>query len=524
MKSIINKISSGNCQQWRMAIVVVSTIFFLLTIKQGHNWGGDFALYIAHAINIATGHSYHDTGYLYNPYSYWYGPETYPPVFPLLLSVVYKIAGLDLSAMRVLVVICFTVILVAFNHYCESRIENKKLIIAIIFMVAFSPYFWDIKNSVVSDLPYTMFLYAALITSDKLDDVGLNNKDKLKLASLFGFLNYLAYGTRSVGLIIVIAFSLNQVIKNRSFPLTLVVAISIFFILFVSQNIFLHSDASYMDAVIDNEKEVLQNNFELYVGKIKRIIQSLFNNTTVNTIAYIKVMKWYWQEGSNSIIGGVATIVTVVLSIYGYIYVLKRKISTGEIYFFINVILLIIVPFFQGFRYLIPIFPLYALYTFKSFDEDASIIGRKYRQPLALTLFVLIAVIYLVSYTQKDYAAYTYGPEKKETVQLFDYIKNETPKNSVVIFQKPRLMALFGERKSTTYFYNDCDEFETEGFLNFIKRKKITHLVVSNNIWGVEEINGYVKWVNGENEHIKLVYKNNDYKVFAIIKEKSNNG
>jgi len=48
-------------------IILVAVLFFIFTIRPGHHWGGDFSLYIAHAINVATGQPYADTGVVYNP-------------------------------------------------------------------------------------------------------------------------------------------------------------------------------------------------------------------------------------------------------------------------------------------------------------------------------------------------------------------------------------------------------------------------------------------------------------------------
>ncbi len=42
-------------------LVVFILLFFILnvsTIKDGHNWGGDFSQYITHAKNIAEGENY----------------------------------------------------------------------------------------------------------------------------------------------------------------------------------------------------------------------------------------------------------------------------------------------------------------------------------------------------------------------------------------------------------------------------------------------------------------------------------
>jgi hypothetical protein len=39
-------------------IILAVGAFFLTTLKEGHNWGDDFGLYILHAKNIAQGINY----------------------------------------------------------------------------------------------------------------------------------------------------------------------------------------------------------------------------------------------------------------------------------------------------------------------------------------------------------------------------------------------------------------------------------------------------------------------------------
>src|ERR1700691_4453743 len=90
---------------WLIVIVTGISAWHLLTIRAGHDWGDDFSLYIQHAKNIVEGRPYGDTGYIYNPSLPVLSPRTYPPVFPLLLAPVYGFCGLNLTAMKVLVVV-----------------------------------------------------------------------------------------------------------------------------------------------------------------------------------------------------------------------------------------------------------------------------------------------------------------------------------------------------------------------------------------------------------------------------------
>ena len=79
-----------------MLCAVLVGALFVLTIREGEDWGDDFSMYIHHAENIARGVPYGETGYIYNPHNPAVGPKIYPPGFPLLLAPVVKLFGRNL--------------------------------------------------------------------------------------------------------------------------------------------------------------------------------------------------------------------------------------------------------------------------------------------------------------------------------------------------------------------------------------------------------------------------------------------
>jgi hypothetical protein len=61
------------------AFLLGIAIFYGFTLRPGHDWGDDFAMYVHHAKNIALGLPYNQTGYIWNPRFPMMGPPTYPP-------------------------------------------------------------------------------------------------------------------------------------------------------------------------------------------------------------------------------------------------------------------------------------------------------------------------------------------------------------------------------------------------------------------------------------------------------------
>ena len=82
-----------------VAIILGTGAVHLATIRDGHNWGGDFSFYIHHAKNLSEGRSYIDIGHVEHP-EYVFAPSATPPVFPMLLVGPYKAFGLDLLMLK----------------------------------------------------------------------------------------------------------------------------------------------------------------------------------------------------------------------------------------------------------------------------------------------------------------------------------------------------------------------------------------------------------------------------------------
>ena len=144
-------------------IIIISAIgaFYLLSIRDGHNWGGDFSMYIHHAKNIVEGIDYKNTGYIYNPSYPTIGPKTYPPIFPLLLSPIYKWFGLNLTAMKIEIIIMFLIFLIVYFMILENELPFKFVVTTIV-LIGCNHFFWNFKDNVVSDIPFLLWTYISL--------------------------------------------------------------------------------------------------------------------------------------------------------------------------------------------------------------------------------------------------------------------------------------------------------------------------------------------------------------------------
>src|SRR5579862_3062017 len=147
-------------ERWgdRLVLVVIGlmVVFYLATIRQGHDWGDDFAQYILHARNIVEGLPYDATGYIYNPSYPALGPKAYPPGFPLILAPIYRLVGFDLTALKITTFAFFFLALYVFYRMVRRELPAPQSMLLVV-LLGLSPYFWDFKDQIVSDLPFLFF-------------------------------------------------------------------------------------------------------------------------------------------------------------------------------------------------------------------------------------------------------------------------------------------------------------------------------------------------------------------------------
>src|SRR5271165_3172400 len=149
----------------RRAIVLVLlagiACFHFATLTNGHGWGDDFAQYIMHAKNIVEHKPYAQTGYVYNRLAPSVGPRSYPPGFPVLLATVYAVKGMDWLALKSVSVVCMLLALAAIAALFWNELSTLSMA-ALLLGVGLNPVLWTMKEQILSDLTFMMFLFGSL--------------------------------------------------------------------------------------------------------------------------------------------------------------------------------------------------------------------------------------------------------------------------------------------------------------------------------------------------------------------------
>jgi hypothetical protein len=398
-------------------------VLHLATVRDGHVWGDDFAQYVRHGLNIADLHDYADTGYIYNPSRPSYGPRTYPPVYPLLLAPIVKAAGINLVLLKVELVVLFTAA-VAVWLVLAWHVLPPGLALASGAMVGFSPLLWAFLDNVLSEIPFMLFTYAALA-------VAVRPARRIAVGLGLGVLTYLAYGSRSIGIVLVLALVITEVLVVRRVRRAIFVALVVTLLLGLVQAWQLHGDLSYAD-------------------QLPFTPTRLAHNALQNARFYAGAQTAFWDNGVYDWIPDAVALATLFLAGIGLVERSRRGPGVLEVFFALYVIALMVWPSPDA-RFLIPIFPLYVLYFLVGMRALQRRVNRRVAAALSAALLTVIAVSYgarLMTSPRPDPLEGVLAPEATE---LFAFVRDNTSPADVFVFRRARALSLYTNRPAATY-------------------------------------------------------------------------
>jgi len=427
----------------------------------GHNWGGDFSLYIMQAMGIVQGTT--DSVIRANFFTSGggnFGPIVYPWGFPILLAPVFNAYGLSMPAFKVYEAVFYILFLFTiYKGYAYTHSLKHRLLLLSLF--AFNPILLRFSDNVLSDIP---FLFFSTLTVFFIGQTVVRKEivfSRVIDALLLGVLIFCASIIRTNGILLIVLLALVKCIDFVFFkpnakaqiqgiktiqPIINVICATIPFIVFFSLNILLevalpdgsHSHLNYLNDVT---------------------LQTL----TQNAIYYAYLPSEFFLARGKSLFS------IIPFAVYGaslilFFFGIKSRLNRDYhiiLYILLTLALYIIWPGTQGIRFIFPILPFFISIAFSGID----VIAVKFSHLFAQNRFkdvihiILIAIV-LVYSSASTYLAYsniknnretTSGPYSRDAVQLFSFIKSNTSSTDVIIFFKPRVMRLYTDRNALRY-------------------------------------------------------------------------
>ena len=184
------------------AFVAAYSLAGAWTLTGEHPWGDDWAQYVLHARNLVTGRPYPDTGYMFNPDFPFAGPPAYAPGAPLVLLPAVALFGIDIAMLKVPGLVCLVAALpVIVRLFAPTLGVGAAMVAAAI--VALHPSYWELRQHVQSEAPFILFSLCALWWAQRSE----GGSDRAWIAFLhgavLGALVFAAFISRALGVALV---------------------------------------------------------------------------------------------------------------------------------------------------------------------------------------------------------------------------------------------------------------------------------------------------------------------------------
>lgn len=474
-----------------VGLIVVLGTMHLATLRDGQEWGDDFSLYVAHARNLAEGRPYADTGYIYNPNDPILSPRTYPPIFPLLLVPVYLLFGMNLMAMKAFVVLLFMVLLGVLALLLRKRLPFPY-VMGCLTLFALNPYVWQHKDRLLSETPFMMFAYLALVLAEKGQAEEMRRR-ALLWGLLAGIVAYLAFGTRTVGAVLIPSMLLADWLRRRRIGLASVAIAAGFLAGVAVQKCLLVVEGSYLDQLVFDP---------LMFARI--------------ALSLPRALGYFLDNGySNAARLGLYVCLSS-LAAWAYAARLRGRLTACELFAVFNCMLLVIWPAAEyERRFLLPILPLFFLYAAEGLRRLESTSLRRLEMPAAIVLTLAVLLSYVGEFTRMESGPFRNGVNSPEAVALFDWVKSTSDPHDVFLFQKPRAFALYTGRHALAHHKAD----DAQRLASTLRKHGATHVVVYHNSpFPIFQKSGQLveSFVADNADQFEKVYENSGFRVYRL--------
>ncbi len=414
-----------------VVIILLVGLFYGLTIRPGLPWGDDFAMYLMHARNLAAGLPYSGTGYVYNSSRPDIGPPTYPPLFPAIIAPAMAVAGLNTYLLKAEVALCFLGALWMIYGYVRRRVPEHYAA-GIVTVVGFSPYCWQLKDNIASDMPFLLLLF---LTFNRIVDADRQQWRSAGSAVLAGVLVYLCFACRVAGIVILPSLFAFECFKQRGFPRRGVwISAGVALTGILLQLVLLRSQTEYAQGIGWSRAVMLQH--------LREYVWSLRND-------------WFHLGGAD---GWLALAILGLLGLAGYFLVVKRDLSAMEVFVAAYTAMVALWASDQDLRFLLPLIPLWLMYASVAIVHVRGMGFRRVSSALTVAVILIFAASDANYYLRAKYGRTPGGTNDQGFAVMAQFVRQSIPADATIIFSKPRLLALLTDRKSAVYPLNGTDD------------------------------------------------------------------
>ena len=442
-------------------ILFVTALLGTSMFTRGHTWGDDFAAYIGQAQSIVRGdmnnfvkrNAFTVTQSSHEP-GHQMGPAAYPWGFPLMLAPVYAFMGINPLVMKFPGLLSYLGFLLAFFYWTKTRFTPAESLLAV-SLFGFNPGMLLALDSIGSDIPFLFLSTLAILVADHYTRAG-NTRRRRTLAVLTGVSAFAAAIVRTQGLLLLGAVLLWQGIRfltgretRRQTVIDALITVASFGLLWGAVAlIFPGGQTSYLSLYEDFSMSIVYRNISQY--------SLLFGD-------FFKGL-----PGSTFIFG-----LFVVLFFIGLVARWKDDLLV-TLYAGLYLLVLWSWPEWQGYRMIVPLLPVFIYFAFWGIKvllrlERGKFITQRFVNAFLLLMVATFAIMSGINaYGNLRGGREINGPFDPYSMEMYNFIKEQTPPKSVIVFFKPRALRLMTNHDALAL--TDCARLPEGDYLALSKK------------------------------------------------------
>ncbi|MEN8224152.1 MAG: hypothetical protein ABFS05_02230 [Bacteroidota bacterium] len=418
-----------------MALVLMP--LFFINVRDSHDWGGDFAMYIMQAGNIVNGIPQVETHYIYNPDNAVLGPPAYPVGFPLILSPVYALFGNSIFAFTLYMTAFLLGIGMVMTIYLR-RYFNVLITFFLVLIFIYNPWTLNMKLEIMSEFSFTLLLLLSLWLFEKYAS------GPFWVGIIIAVLGGLLMSVRAIGVIFplaVLAWAIRKrfIEKDKS-PMSKCVCG------------FLVSVGSFLFYLLFNN--IIFNIPQAEGGSYAGIWghETLYTTIVYNLAYYTEQFKYFFSPwgGSWNFLPLVLKALIFTFTLLGMLRSFFKRLELMDMMVILYLGVLLIYPYrHAGIRFLFPLMPFLLMYL----ARGVALVNifptiKSNAKTWFLGSLVLVSYLNMFWYIVHNDHKVIPGPQEQSSIEAFEYIENNTASDDVIVFAKPRVLALYTERFS----------------------------------------------------------------------------
>lgn len=479
-------------------VVVVIVVLHGLLLRPGHEWSDDFAMYVAHALNLLAGRPYGDTGYIANPWAVP-GPATYPPVYPLAIVPAIAAWGPDLQMLKVVGLVMFGGALAAGYALLRPRVGAPAALGGVV-LVGLCPYLIRFGNEVRADSLFLLLFLLTLWLGERWTGMAQRwSGRRIAQGLVLGLVAYLAYGTRSVGMVLLPALVLTEAWRLRRVGPVLAVAVPTAAALALLQSLTLHSDGGYASLVTLDPHTVAYNSRH-----------------------YLASLSLLWSNGLPPPWGmglrGTMFVLVSLLALAGYVANLRRGVTVLEVVpvlYMAPLVLYWVGTMIQQ-RYMLPLFPIYLYHAWCGLGVLRQRFGTRPARVLLAVLASGSAIAYASALATLPRGPVSPGLTDADSQAALAWVRAHTPADAVLMVGRARAFPLYTQRRAVSPY-----GFRSDAELwSLVRRHGITHIVVGQGPLAgemdYEHPHDLARFAAAHGGHLAPVFRNTAFEILAV--------